>query len=238
MIESFEDIKDVRQFFQSMSEERIRRALSSHRREARRIASAVLDRGFRNERDAVDALFNHFNPVIVTADPDNTEPPRECNCPPANGRRWMVSPVKWYYNANKQQFNYLPFILQAINTLQSVCGIRFERVMSADEEHHIGISNEFLDGEGGTLGIAYVPVSGDDMAACGPMCGNIKIDTAENWTNGFFRTVFLHELLHAVGLPHSRDRRSIMYHLYLGIRGLHQIDIDELLRRYPRSIAA
>lgn len=218
---TYKDVPDVEQLFKLLEPLRIRRMF--WRSESLELAEQVLGRIFRTEKQAIDALHAHFN----SADKE-----RECNCPPANGRRWMVSPVKWYYDSADQQFDYLSIIRAEIARVQNVCGIVFEQVNSI-EDAHIGISNEFLDGRGGTLGIAYQPVSGDDMAACGPMCGNIIIDTAERWTTSFFRTVFLHELLHAVGMPHNTDRRSIMYSRYQGPRTLHQIDIDQLIRRYP-----
>lgn len=147
----------------------------------------------------------------------------------------MVSPVKVHYAQAGQQFNYLSIIQQVVAEVMSHCGVVLEFVARA-EDSHIAISNGALDGLGGTLGQAYVPRSGDDMAACGPMCGDITIDTAERWTVAYFRTVFMHELLHALGVPHNTDRRSIMYFQYIGPRGLHELDIQELVTRHPLRV--
>lgn len=219
---TYKDIKDVELAFQALPEARLRRMFSY--RESLELAKQILETNYRTERQAITALYNYFN------DPED---PKECNCSPANGTRWMVSPVLIHYNAVGEQFPYLPLIKEAMAEVMAACGVVL--VLTSDaSKAHIEITNEVLDGLGGTLGQAYVPVSGDDMAACGRMCGNILIDIAERWTRSYFRTVFLHELLHALGIPHNPDRRSLMYPSYLGPKGLHELDKTELLRRYPR----
>lgn len=223
-MKQFKDIDDIESLFQMLSPERLRRAFLW--RESLELATEVLGQTFRSEREAIEALHTFYN---------EPEEPKECNCPPANGTRWTVSPVLLHYTPAGEQFPYLPIITEVVREIEAVCGIDMQFTASAASAH-IEISNGPLDGEGGTLGQAYVPVSGDAMEACGRMCGNIKIDTAEEWTRAFFKTVFMHELLHALGIPHNTDRRSIMYFQYLGPRGLHPIDIAELVRRYPLRV--
>lgn len=218
----YKDVDDLESLFQMLTPERLRRVFLW--RESLELGSEILGENFRSEREAIDALHTYYN---------QPEEPKECNCPPANGTRWMVSPVLIHYVAAGEQFSYLPLIQQAVNEVMTACGISIEFTRDVNAAH-IVIRNDALDGRGGTLGQAYLPVSGDDMAACGPMCGDITIDTAENWTTTYFKTVFLHELLHALGISHNTDRRSIMYFQYQGPRGLHAIDIAELVRRYPR----
>jgi len=219
---TYKDIKDVEMLFQCLPEVRLRRVFTY--RESLSLAEQILDRKFKTERAAIFALYNHFN---------NPEQPKECNCPPANGTRWMVSPVLVHYNQAGEQFPYLPVIKEAVSEVMAACGVILE-FTNNEREAHIVISNGEIDGRNGTFGQAYVPVSGDDMAACGRMCGDILIDESEAWSKPFFKTVFLHELLHALGIPHNTDRRSIMYSRYLGPRSLHAMDKAQLLRRYPR----
>ena len=223
-MKQYKDIDDVENLFQMLTPERLRRVFLW--KESLELGSEILGQDFRSEKDAIEAIHDFYN---------QPEGPKECNCPPANGTRWMVSPVLIHYASAGEQFSYLPLIREAVADVMAVCGITIE-FTSNPNDAHIRVSNGQLDGRGGTLGQAYLPVSGDDMAACGPMCGDILIDTAENWTRAFFKTVFLHELLHALGLSHNTDRRSIMYFQYQGPRKLHAIDIAELLRRYPRRV--
>jgi hypothetical protein len=218
----YKDIKDVPTLFECLSAVRIRKLFTW--RESVELAEQILGRKFRTETEAINALHQHYN---------QPEEPKECHCEPANGTRWMVSPVLIHYNPQGQQFDYESIIRQVASEVMRECDIKFV-FTDSERDAHIVISNGIIDGANGTLGQAYVPVSGDDMAACGPMCGDILIDEDEDWNIPFFKTVFTHELLHAIGVPHSTDRRSIMYFQYQGPRDLHPLDIAELLRRYPR----
>ena len=221
---AYKDIADVEFIFKNLTHHRLRKLLNWS--EAQDISDMVVGRRFRTEGAAIQAVLDHYL----------TDEVPECNCPPANGRRWHISPVKYYYDNTGEQFNYLSIIFEIFSEIMAVCGINVQRVLSR-EEANIVIDNGFIDGEGGTLGVTYVPASGEDMAACGPMCGNIRIDIEGNFTRPYLKTVMTHEILHALGIAHNADRRSIMYFQYLGPRGLHQIDIDDLLRRYPRNLA-
>ena len=220
----YKDIPSVEELFTNLSEIRIRRALAY--REAQEIAKLALNRTIWYERDAVKAVTKYFR----ASDP--ATPPPECVCPPANGLRWQEQPVSWSYAAYQQD---LPQTAQLIRAnwreIEAVCSFRSKETSEANCQ--ICISNGTLDGRGGTLGVAYQPVSGDRMAACGPMCGNIVIDKDEIWTAEYLKTVLLHEQLHAIGLPHSSTQNSIMYSRYLGPRGLDTETIAELKKRYP-----
>jgi len=222
---TYKDIESVKDLFTNYSERRIRLMLTW--REPREIARLALNKTIYRETEAIAELKEYFqNEGIPESDPP------ECNCPPANGLRWQTTPVTWAYNPYRQD---LPSSARLIREnwaeIEAVCGFRAQE--TGESTANIVITNQPLDGRGGTLGQAYQPASGDRMSACGPMCGNIMIDTAEIWTEDFFQTVMLHEQLHAIGLPHSRDRRSIMYPSYQGPRKLHDVDVAELLRRYP-----
>jgi len=221
----YKDIKSVEDLFRNYTPTRIRFMLRF--REPREIARLALNRTFRRDSQAIAALIDYFN----REDIPETEPP-ECNCEPANGLRWDNLPVSWSYSPFRQDIpNTARLIRENWAQIEAVCG--FKAVETAEVTANIAINNAPLDGRGGTLGQAYQPASGERMAACGRMCGDITIDSDEIWTEEYLKTVLLHEQLHAIGLAHSNDRRSIMYPRYQGPRGLHDVDIAELLRRYP-----
>ena len=219
------DIESVQDLFVNYTERRIRYMLRY--REPREIARLALNKTFRWESEAITALKEYFEDEEVAA-----PTPPTCDCPPANGLRWDTMPVRWAYNPHRQDLpNSVHLIRENWKAIEEVCG--FKAFETAEANANIVITNEPLDGRGGTLGQAYQPSSGQRMAACGPMCGNIIIDSGEIWTRDFYQTVMLHEQLHAIGLPHSKDRESVMYPSYDGPKTLSSGDIAELLRRYP-----
>lgn len=222
---TYKDIVSVSELFE-LSDFRIKRALGY--REVQEISKLALNKTIRSEAEAVKHLKKYFQDDSIAESP---EP--ECLCGPANGLRWEQPVVTWAYNAYNQDIpNTVRLIRENWKAIQAVCGIRFGEGRYRDEVN-IVISNEVLDGRGGTLGVAYQPSSGDRMSACGPMCGNVIIDKSEMWTPEFLKTVLLHEQLHALGLSHSSNRNSIMYSRYAGPRELDPETINELLQRYP-----
>lgn len=223
---SYKDIDSVESIFTTLSEIRLRRLLTY--REASEIAKVALGRTIRYERDAVKAVVQYFNaPELEPAEP-------QCNCPPANGLRWQNMPVTWAYSAYQQDLRTTAQMIREIfREIEAVCSLKTQE--TADAHCNICITNGRLDGRGGTLGVAYQPARGERMSACGPMCGNIIIDKDEIWTPEYLKTVLMHEILHAVGLPHSNSRDSIMFPRYQGPQGLDPETIAELQRRYPTT---
>lgn len=219
----FEDLPSVETLF-SLPEDYIRRALRYP--QAQQIARLALNRSYRYEKDAVAAVKKYFD----TPEAEPTPPPT-CNCPPARDLRWRNFPVTWSYSAFRQVIPAAHLIRQNWEEIRAVCGLTVKETAEAD--CNICITNAPLDGRGGTLGIAYMPASGTRMSSCGRQCGNIIIDNAEFFTEGYLKTVLMHEMLHALGIPHLDDRSSIMYPQYLGVRGLGDLDILELQKRYP-----
>lgn len=219
----FEDLTSVETLF-LLPEDYISRALRYP--QAQRIARIALSQSYRYEKDAVRAVKAYFE----TQDIEPTPPPT-CICPPANGTRWHNFPVTWAYNSTNQRIPTAHLIRENWAIIEAVCGLT--TLETGEANCNICITNGPIDGRGGTLGLAYVPVSGDRMASCGPMCGNILIDSAEFFTEGYLQTVLLHEMLHALGIPHINDRSSIMFPSYQGVRGLGELDILELQKRYP-----
>lgn len=84
-----------------------------------------------------------------------------------------------------------------------------------------------IDGPNGVLAQSYLP------------CGNTRqtpqeYDTAEAWSNEWFcRIVVLHELGHALGIPHAPGKGSIMSPYYdPALKSLQAWDVAEIVKRY------
>jgi predicted Zn-dependent protease len=62
-----------------------------------------------------------------------------------------------------------------------------------------------------------------------PTAGDLHINSAIAWNIGQdtdLYSVLLHELGHALGMPHNSDNRSVMYPYYRIYSGLASIDVD------------
>jgi len=85
-----------------------------------------------------------------------------------------------------------------------------------------------FDGRGRVTAYSIIPVSG----GANPLDGDIYFDNDENWVAGptarpfpkeaHLQTIAVHEIGHALGLPHSGDPASTMYPIYTNVRGLTQ----------------
>ena len=156
------------------------------------------------------------------------------------GLRWLSGKATYYFDSSvapEYDFDIDQLIDGAALQWMSVCGIELTRV-SNKRDADIVITFADIDGRGRTLGMAYLPVSGNDMAACGGPCGDIIIDKAETWNARFFYAVFLHELGHAIGISHITTTKNInvLEPSYTGRVSFGEYDSKEAVKRYGKAI--
>lgn len=177
--------------------------------------------------------------------------PRPCSGCVLSGRRWhklntgqplllrldRPSLAEAYQDAEE-------VIYDAINLIQThypQVSIR-ETLVGEFPDVHVGA--EAIDGRFGTLGFAttYLTEGSDDLDVGGDrwISATLTADSAEYWTYGFFFTVFLHELLHILGLDHAPDEfDDIMRATYAGDRRTLGPWTDaEMLRRHVGVLPA
>lgn len=229
--EIYKDIKSLDDTFNCFDVDRLRRTFTHN--EAVELGRLVLNRSFFDKNTALDSLVAYYRSPVKEA-----APPLPCLCPEPQDLRWhrdfeAGEKVYWSHDPSNQPFVNAGVRLRAIfNELETLCGIRFQEVANYATDIHIGYRR--LDGRGGTLGVTFVPGTGDRLAACGPMCGDILFDLAEAWVPGaYYDTVARHEIAHAVGLKHSLSRADLLYAKLIALRGYQPGDIAQLLRRYP-----
>jgi hypothetical protein len=135
-------------------------------------------------------------------------------------------------------------ISRALQTWAAVTPLNFVRVaddgsafnapglVQHDERFgDIRIGGYTIDGRGGSLAHGYFPSSSGATAP-----GDIHFDTAESWSIGGATdlfTAFLHEVGHALGLPHIASPGSVMSPSYNGSRsGLAADDVGAIRGLY------
>lgn len=169
----------------------------------------------------------------------------KCDCELPEGLRWTSGGATYFYDDTDQpKFDFDPSeqIDKAAQMWMSICGVKLQKARSA-READIVITWADIDGIGRTLGMTYQPASGEDMAACGGPCGDILMDGAEKWNQRFFLAVFIHELGHAIGIPHApvlnnKAAQNIMEAYYTALIVFGPWDIAQAVKRYgkPKTV--
>lgn len=167
--------------------------------------------------------------------------PEQCKCNfVTDYLAWEVKPV--YYWVDKILFNAEESIIEEITRKcfeqwATVSGLRFQRV-NKELDANIRVSSSFIDGRNGTLGVAYQPSDGNVMLVrrgymTPPFIGDIVIDNAEDWNYDSLYSVMLHEVGHALGIPHDvDDENAVMYPFALGTIEFAESDIEQIQKRY------
>ncbi|MEM8718348.1 MAG: matrixin family metalloprotease [Cyanobacteria bacterium P01_G01_bin.39] len=160
------------------------------------------------------------------------------------GSKWsqpggLGSPVNITYSFNDfGNFNGISAeearasLVEGFNLWSSVAPLNFTEVENSADSQII-ISQDSIDGSGGTLAFAFFPSNGD-----------ITFDADENWTPATFLETAVHEIGHSLGLGHEEEAQAILnpsiQNRFSGLGGsfLLQDDIEGIQSLYGSGIGS
>ena len=185
-------------------------------------------------------IEEHFAAIRNNEEQEHDHEPGVCDCQIPEGLRWTFvddgEPVLWYLDIERQHQYMMSEFLSCINyaysVWSSVCDIKFKQAQTAREAHTVW---RYAPLEEGTLGITWMPRSGESMDVNGrcPLCGDITWNSNERWDPVKKRAVSVHEVGHSIGLNHNDDPAGLMAAFWRGQTELMQSDIAPALVKYP-----
>lgn len=188
---------------------------------ARQVGIRIPKRQYVKELDLVAMVRKHLKAGSK---------PRPCAGCVLEGRRWykINEGIPMKYRLDRESMSEaFPDAVEAIeDAIRVVKSIRPEVLIeevSAGELPDVVMRSENIDGRFGTLGFALTYVSDQtedlDLGADRWISAELVCDNSEAWDYAFFFTVFLHELLHILGIDHAPDSfDDIMRAFYAGAR--------------------
>ena len=180
-------------------------------------------------------------PPVPEPEPEPEPTPEPEPRPQPEGLRWQQvdkgEPVTWFFNRcdcirGLDDDDLYKEAASVLEKVEGVCGIRFKEVDSI-READLKFTFAEGDGAGGTLAFAVVPESGNEMSACGPECGTVSQDTADVPNLITYHNVTLHEVIHAVGVPHLAT--GIMQAFYTPVPFRISLSGDEAVTQLQRK---
>lgn len=159
----------------------------------------------------------------------------------ATGLHWKSRPVMYWINKEsfREYSNGVARIVRKCFDTWSAASSLVALEVTKHTDANIRMSMGQLDGGGNKLGIAYFPSSSDYPAfeqyqrIEPPFAGDIIIDEKDMHDITILSTVLLHEIGHAIGLPHSKSKKDVMYRKYTGEKVLSNNDIKAVRASYP-----
>lgn len=208
----------------------------------------------RNESTMIVAIFRKLNgpggaptnPLPPT-NPPVTKPPApvvndtapECtdcgDMADARGKVWEKASKKKITVsldlANMPSIMAESDIDQAFSIWAAACGIQFKKLKRGKGDIHF----KFADLKGNTLGAAYQSET-NRMEDGGMLAGDIFIDYTRQWEFWLLFLTMLHEIGHAIGMPHSDEVGDVMFGRpgAAGNRSLSKNDKRLALVKYPK----
>lgn len=199
--------------------------------------------GFRPDLITVTAkAISEINEILKGQgyeDEDLTAPPLRLRCalPDFSMEARCAWPHKDVTCSQRMSFSNLdaPTILrvyqQACDSWNAVCGLRLTYTMDFDVANIYSRSGK-IDGAGGTLAWSYLPCGATRTSRMEQL-----YDDREKWSVALLLNTVMHEIGHAIGLPHG-PKNSVMYaYANAGVITLQTWDKDEAVARYGPATA-
>jgi hypothetical protein len=150
------------------------------------------------------------------------------------GNRWGKTNITYFIDRFTSDMTGEETVIQnAFDVWAAVTPLTFSRVFSQGSADVIVSWEVFDHGDGS----AFDGVGNVLAHATSPGTGAfVHFDDSENWNANRLLSTAIHEVGHALGLGHSREKNSVMYATENGKTTLHELDIKGIRSRYPQIV--